>query len=78
MMVRVRFEKGAIGEIHQHVHTQSTFVIKGKFEFSIGDDKDVIQMGDTCLIPSNTLHGCLCLEEGELLDIFTPPREDFL
>lgn len=78
MMVRVRFAKGAIGTVHQHIHTQSTFVISGKFEFNIGNEKKVIEAGDTCLMPSNVLHGCKCLEEGELLDVFTPLREDFL
>lgn len=78
MVVRVRFEAGAIGAVHQHVHTQSTFVVQGKFEFSIGEEKLIIAAGDTCLMPSNILHGCVCLEKGELLDVFTPMREDFL
>lgn len=78
MVVRVRFEKGAIGAVHQHVHTQSTFVVQGKFEFTIGEAKEIIAKGDTCLMPSNIWHGCVCLEEGELLDVFTPMREDFL
>lgn len=78
MVVRVRFEEGAVGLAHQHVHTQSTFVIQGKFEFTIGGEKKVIAVGDTCLMPTNVLHGCICLEKGELLDVFTPLREDFL
>lgn len=78
MVVRVQFEQGSIGAIHQHIHTQSTFVVRGKFEFSIGEEKRIIAAGDTCLMPSNVLHGCVCLEEGELLDVFTPMREDFL
>ncbi|WP_134089109.1 cupin domain-containing protein [Olivibacter sp. XZL3] len=78
MVVRVRFKAGAVGEVHQHLHTQITCVVSGKFEFSIGDEKRVIASGDTCLMPSNVLHGCVCLEEGELLDVFTPARQDFL
>jgi len=78
MIVRVRFEKDAIGAIHQHVHTQSTYVLEGKFEFVIGEERKIISKGDTCLMPSHILHGCICLEKGELLDTFTPFREDFL
>ena len=78
MIVRVRFETGAIGTPHQHVHTQSTFVVEGKFEFTIGGETCVVRAGDTCLMPSNVPHGCVCLEKGELLDVFTPLREDFL
>ena len=78
MVVRVKFEKGAIGAEHHHVHTQSTYVVSGAFEFTIGPDKRVVRSGDTCLMPSQVWHGCVCLEEGELLDVFTPIREDFL
>lgn len=78
MLVRVRFEKHAIGVVHQHVHTQATFVLEGKFEFTIGEEKKVISKGDTCVMPANIPHGCICLEKGELLDTFTPFREDFL
>jgi len=78
MAVRVRFENGAVGEVHQHAHTQVTYVLKGKFEFTIGEEKSIINAGDTCLMPSNVLHGCVCLEAGELLDVFTPMRSDFI
>ncbi|QNL52632.1 cupin domain-containing protein [Olivibacter sp. SDN3] len=78
MMVKVRFEKGAVGELHQHFHTQQTFVASGVFEFTIGAQKKIIKRGDSCLMPSNVLHGCVCIEEGELIDIFSPIREDFL
>jgi len=78
MAVRVRFESGAKGEIHQHVHTQVTYVLKGRFEFTIGDEQSIITVGDTCLMPSNVPHGCVCLEAGELLDVFTPMRSDFI
>lgn len=78
MMVKVHFEKGAVGILHQHVHTQETFVSNGVFEFTIGNDSKVLKQGDSCLIPSNIQHGCVCLDEGELIDVFTPMREDFL
>lgn len=78
MLVRVQFEKGAVGTLHQHIHTQSTFILKGKFSFRIADEQRIMEAGDTCLMPSNVLHGCTCLEEGELLDVFTPFREDFI
>ena len=42
MMVKVKFEKGAVGTIHQHPHTQSTYVASGCFEVTIGDEKKVL------------------------------------
>ena len=78
MMVKVRFEQGAIGALHQHVHTQTAYCAKGKFEFAIGEEKHIISYGDGVYVPSNTVHGVVCLEEGVLIDVFSPVREDFL
>jgi quercetin dioxygenase-like cupin family protein len=78
MMLKMDFEKGAIGEVHHHIHTQATYVLSGSFEFTIGDKKEVIHQGDACFMPANISHGCICLEAGSLLDVFTPERDDFL
>ena len=78
MMVLVKFEKGAIGSPHQHFQTQTTYCANGIFEFTVGDEKQVINMGDGIYIPPNAIHGAVCLEEGVLIDVFSPVREDFL
>ncbi len=78
MMVKVRFEKGAVGAPHQHFHSQTTYCNSGKFEFTINGDKQVINAGDGLYIEPNVLHGAVCLEEGILIDVFSPAREDFL
>lgn len=78
MMVKVEFIKGAIGTLHKHPHTQSTYVVSGKFEVTIDLDKKILEQGDGFLAPSNSIHGVICLEAGVLLDVFSPVREDFL
>jgi len=78
MTVENRFQKGAIGALHHHPHTQITYVVSGKFEFEIDGVKNVVTAGDTLLKTNGVEHGCVCLEEGILLDIFTPYREDFV
>ncbi|ATL48910.1 hypothetical protein COR50_18015 [Chitinophaga caeni] len=78
MMVKVNFEKGAVGAMHQHVHTQSTYVLDGVFEFTVGNETKLVKKGDALIMPSNVMHGCKCLEAGSLLDVFTPRREDYL
>jgi len=78
MMVKVKFEKGAVGAPHQHFHTQTTFCHSGKFEFTIDGVKHVIEPGDGLYIAPNLLHGAVCLEPGVVLDVFSPVREDFL
>lgn len=78
MLVKVSFEKGAIGEIHQHPHTQITYIEKGTFEVTINNEKKVLHAGSSFIIPTSAPHGVLCLEAGVLIDSFSPMRKDFL
>jgi len=78
MMVKVSFARGAEGTPHAHYHTQATYCAKGKFEFTIEGQKEIIEAGDGVYIPPNAEHGAICLEEGILIDVFSPVREDFL
>ena len=78
MTVENHFEKGAVGTLHHHPHTQITYVVSGRFEFEIDGEKHIVEKGDTLLKTDSVEHGCVCLEEGILLDIFTPYREDFV
>ncbi len=78
MAVEVNFTEGAIGPLHSHPHEQLTYVLSGRFSFTIdGVTKDV-SAGDTLYKKPDVVHGCVCLEAGTLLDTFTPQREDFL
>ena len=78
MAVQFTFEKGAVGAPHTHVHEQVGYVLHGRFELTLGDEKTTIEAGDTYYVPSNTVHGVIALEDGVLLDVFTPQRQDFL
>ena len=79
MVVAFGFHKeGAEGALHNHPHVQSTFVESGRFRFTVGDDVTEVGPGDSFVIPSNAVHGCVCLEPGRLVDCFTPRRDDFL
>ena len=78
MMVKVKFEKGAIGQAHQHIHSQTTYVDSGKFEFTVDGEKIIVNVGDGLYIEPNLLHGAVCIEPGILIDVFSPVREDFL
>ncbi len=78
MVVQNHFQKGAVGALHHHPHTQITYVVSGQFEFEIGGEKKVVNPGDSMLKKDGVEHGCVCLEEGILLDIFAPMREDFV
>ncbi|RFZ81351.1 cupin domain-containing protein [Mucilaginibacter terrenus] len=78
MMVKVKFDKGGRGELHSHPHAQVTYVESGAFEMTMGDTVKIIRKGDSYYAPPYTVHGCLCLEDGMLVDAFSPVRWDFL
>lgn len=78
MLVKVKFVKGAIGNPHEHFHSQSTYVASGVFEFHVNGEKRIVSAGDGIYMEPNVLHGCTCLEAGVLIDTFSPMREDFI
>ena len=78
MMVKVAFEKGGVGTLHQHYHTQISYVAKGAFEVEIDGKKQVLKEGDVFHVAPDLIHGAVCLEAGILIDVFSPMREDFI
>ncbi|MGC4101939.1 cupin domain-containing protein [Ferruginibacter sp.] len=78
MVVKVEFESGGIGTLHQHYHTQITHIESGVFEVEIGGEKKILKAGDAFYIPPNVMHGAVCIEAGVLIDVFSPMREDFI
>lgn len=78
MLVKAKFEAGAIGQMHKHYHSQVTYVESGEFEMTIGDEKRTLVGGDSFYIPTKVMHGCVCTKPGILIDVFSPAREDFL
>ena len=78
MLVRVEFEKGAVGALHSHYHTQITHVGRGVFEVEISGEKKMLRAGDVFYVPPHAIHGAVCIEPGVLIDVFSPMREDFI
>ncbi|MBR1595127.1 MAG: cupin domain-containing protein [Phocaeicola sp.] len=77
-MVKVKFEKGSVGTPHTHYHTQVTYVVSGKFEFTVDGKTKIVSAGDAIYMEPDVLHGCVCLEAGVLIDCFTPMRADYI
>jgi quercetin dioxygenase-like cupin family protein len=78
MLIYVDFKKGSIGPLHKHPHRQVTYIESGSFEVTIGGQKKVQRGGDCYFIPPNVEHGVVALEDSQLVDVFTPAREDIL
>jgi len=78
MLVKVSFEAGGVGAVHEHYHSQITHIESGKFEVEINGEKKILSAGDAYYIPPHVLHGAVCIEAGVLVDVFSPMREDFI
>ena len=77
LLVKVSFDKGGIGPLHQHYHSQVTYVESGAFQVMIDGERRTLRKGDAFYIPTDALHGAVCTEAGVLIDVFSPIREDF-
>ena len=81
MLAHVYLKKGAVVPKHQHHNEQFTYILEGALRFWIGDDgAEVIDVhaGEVLHIPSNVWHKAEALEDTLDVDIFDPPREDWL
>lgn len=78
MMVRITFRSGAVGVLHEHHHRQVTYVEAGSFEVTVDGKTTVLAAGDCFFVAPHTVHGALALEDGALIDVFAPARQDFI
>jgi quercetin dioxygenase-like cupin family protein len=64
--------------LHHHVHDQISYLVEGKIEVKIGDEQRQIGEGGFYRVPSGVAHGIRILSKSlKLIDVFSPPREDF-
>jgi len=78
MVVWWSIEAGVHVETHQHPSEQIVWMLEGKMEFRIGDERHMCGPGDILVIPAGVEHECWFREDTQVIDIFSPPREDFL
>ncbi len=81
MLAHVYLDKGAVVPLHSHHNEQFTYVLEGALHFWIGDDESeeiVVHAGEVLHIPAHVPHKAEALEDTLDLDIFVPPREDWL
>lgn len=77
-VTKMNYVPGNYASPHQHPHEQSGYVISGRYELTIGDELYELSAGDSYSIPGNQIHSFRVIDGGEVVDVFTPPREDYL
>ena len=81
MLAHVYLEKGCIVPKHSHENEQITYIIDGALHFWLGEDGSkgiVVRSGEVLVIPSGVPHMAEALEDTLDVDIFSPPRQDWL
>lgn len=78
MLARVIMKKGAHVPLHHHHNEQVTYILSGALKFAVGGKEIVVRTGEVLCIPPNLPHEAWALEDTVDLDVFDPPREDWL
>lgn len=81
MIAHVFLDKGAVVPKHSHHNEQLTYILSGALHFKLGEDQSrevIVRAGEVLAIPANLPHEALALEDTLDVDIFTPPRADWL
>ena len=78
MLARVLLKKGAHVPMHHRHNEQLTYILEGALKFAIDGREIVVRAGEVLCIPSNVRHEAWALEDTLDLDVFDPPREDWL
>jgi quercetin dioxygenase-like cupin family protein len=78
MVARVLLKKGANVPLHHHHNEQITYILEGALEFLIAGERIVVHAGEVLCIPPNVPHEANALEDTVDLDIFNPPRQDWI
>lgn len=78
MVARLALKKGCVVPMHQHLNEQISIITSGSLEFIIGGISKTVKAGEVLVIPSHLPHSAIAHEDMEGLDIFTPPRQDWI
>jgi quercetin dioxygenase-like cupin family protein len=78
MLSRVLLKKGCIVPEHSHLNEQLTYILEGALKFTIDGREIVVNSGEVLCIPPHMPHKAEALEDTVDLDVFYPPRQDWL
>ena len=78
MLARIMLKKGSVVPEHKHPNEQIAYIVSGALEFVVAGVTHVVRAGEVLVIPANVPHSATALEDTEDLDLFAPPRQDWL
>ena len=78
MVARILLKKGCIVPTHQHPNEQIAYILSGALEFMVAGQVYIVRAGEILVIPGGVPHSAIALEDTIDLDLFSPPRQDWL
>jgi quercetin dioxygenase-like cupin family protein len=78
MLAKIALKKGCVVPMHQHPNEQISLIVSGSLEFVIGGISRTVKAGEILVIPANLPHSAIAHEDMEGLDVFAPPRQDWI
>ena len=77
MLIEVSLDAGAVVPTHTHPHEQTGYLISGRLRFELGGESRDLAAGDCWLVPGGVPHQVTALEQCLVIDVFSPPREEY-
>lgn len=78
MVTKMNYVVGNYATEHTHPQEQCGYVISGRYLMTVEEEAFILEAGDSYAVPGNVPHSFKVLEAGEVVDVFTPHREDYL
>ena len=78
MVTKMLFKASDFAPFHKHPNEQNGYVVSGRYKLIFNDHEYIITNGDSYSIPANMEHSMDIIELGEIIDVFTPVRQDYL
>jgi len=78
MLAQITLKKGCVVPTHHHPNEQISLIVSGSLEFIIDGVSQTVSAGEILIIPANLPHSAIAHEDMEGLDVFAPPRQDWL
>jgi quercetin dioxygenase-like cupin family protein len=78
LMTEFRLKAGRVLPLHQHPYEQTGYLVRGRLRLIVGQEKHDAHPGDSWCIAPDVTHGAEVIEDSVAIEVFSPPREDYL
>lgn len=78
MVTKMLYKSADFVPFHKHPNEQSGYVVSGKYKLKFNDEEHLLEQGDSYSIPANIEHSLEIIVPGEVVDVFSPIRQDYL